>query len=147
LLKLIAERRTHLDSKIWSVITWTEVTEQHNLSHAYVQSRSNAIPSLSHGSLAFRSIPTGFFKSPLKTSTELGLRHGRGKTNRVTLIICTGFRKPEGISNSDARERRYVRYDQCVIRKERKIFQKLRMRMTGKKFASSSPNIKVIFRN
>lgn len=82
---------------------------QHNLSHACIQSCSNAIPSLSRGSLAFRSIPTGFFKSPLKTSTELGLRHGRGKTNRVTLIICTEFRKPEGISNSDARGRRYVR--------------------------------------
>lgn len=81
----------------------------HNLSHACVQSRSNAIPSLSRGSLTFRSIPTSFFKSPLKTSTELGLRHGRGKTNRVTLIICTEFRKPEGISNSDARGRRYVR--------------------------------------
>lgn len=50
-----------------------------------------------------------FFKSPLKTSTELGLRHGRGKTNRVTLIIYAEFRKPEGISNSDARGRRYVR--------------------------------------
>lgn len=87
------------------------VNEQrlHNLSHACVQSRSNAIPSLSRGSLTFRSIPTSFFKSPLKTSTELGLRHGCGKTNRVTLIICTEFRKPEGISNSDARERRYVR--------------------------------------
>lgn len=43
-----------------------------------------------------------FFKSPLKTSTELGLRHGCGKTNRVTLIICAGFWKPEGISNSEA---------------------------------------------
>jgi len=41
-----------------------------------------------------------FFKSPLKTS-ELGLRHGCGKTNRVTLIICAGLRKPEGISNSE----------------------------------------------
>jgi len=106
--ELIAAQRTHSDSKIWSVITWTNGSYDSTIFLTRVYSRAlMQFPRYPAGlSRSFNS--NGFFQISAKDIDWTGIA-GRGKTNRVTLIICTEFRKPEGISNSDARGRRYVR--------------------------------------
>jgi len=138
--ELIAAQRTHSDSKIWSVITWTNGSYDSTIFLTRVYSRAlMQFPRYPAGlSRSFNS--NGFFQISAKdidwtgiadVEKQIALRWLSAPSSESQREYRTAMREDDDM------------WDQCVICRKRKIFQK--SRMMWKKFASSSSNVKAIF--